>query len=58
MTTIKLTKKQEAALIWAINIFEMVGAPDYDEELAQDWEKASEALAPIYTALTDYANEN
>lgn len=46
--TVKLDDKQQAALIWAINIFDMSREGGIDDELDADYESALKALAPIY----------
>lgn len=49
--TIKITKGQEQALIWAINIFEMSSQGVEDDELETEYNKALTKLAPIYEQL-------
>lgn len=49
--TVKLTDKQQAALIWAINIFEMSREGGIDDELDSEYENALKVLAPIYGKL-------
>lgn len=50
--TIKITDKQAAALIWAINVFESTSdGLDEEDELAQDYAAAMKLLAPIYDQL-------
>lgn len=47
--TVKLTDKQQAALIWAINIFEMsYEGGSGDDAIDADHAAALKALAPIY----------
>lgn len=48
--TIRLTPKQEQALIWALNTFDDC-MYDLDEDTKKDYEKAAKALAPIYAIL-------
>jgi hypothetical protein len=51
METLKITKSQKAALIWALNIFEAT-SEGTEGELLADYEAALKALAPLYTKLT------
>lgn len=50
--TIRLTPKQETALIWAMNSFAMAYEDyDLDPEDKKEFEKAWRLLAPIYDNL-------
>jgi hypothetical protein len=50
--TIKLTKAQERALIWAINTFHDA-MYDLEDDTQKDYDKAAAALAPLYESLED-----
>lgn len=52
--TIKVSKEQEQALIWAFNIFRSTSEGLDDPELEAEYDEALTALAPIYDLLEDY----
>ena len=55
--TIRLTPKQEQALIWAINTWQSTfDGFDEDDEFYQEFAKAYAKLLPIYENLDDGGN--
>lgn len=51
--SIKVSREQEKALIWAINIFRASSEGLDDPELESEYEQALTALFPIYSVLED-----
>lgn len=55
--TIKLSAKQEQALIWAINTWDSsFDGFDEDDEYYQEFKQAYESLLPIYNSLGEESN--
>lgn len=51
--TIKVSKEQEKALIWAFNVFRSTSEGLDDLELEAEYDQALTALSPIYDLLED-----
>jgi hypothetical protein len=56
--TVKLNDKTQAALVWAINIFEMSREGGIDDDLDMQYHEALKALTPLYGELAHEAAAN